>query len=633
MFDRASPDPDSGLAALSADDYLSYAQKPLSAPTPFSPVAVMSVEEAEGPHRRSKQTEIDALLRALARSKNPEGSRIARNLALMVIAGLYETGRHFGALPDPDIPEDVIASSGRVETPDAIPEKADAPAEPDPVPGGGEIVPLPPTPTPQNDDPRLPNENLIAERWPVLPSTLGRPAGDHGAVGDDRLIDRERTEPVDLPDPGSDDFGDTIAPTPPPPDEVNSSPQASDDAATTPEDAGVTIAVLSNDRDADGNALTVAAVTQGANGTVVINPDDTITYTPNADYSGTDTFTYTVSDGKGGTDTSTTAITVTPVNDAPVAAADTAATTEGTGVTISVLGNDSDADGDALTVVAVTQGADGTVAINGDNTVIYNPNLGFSGADSFTYTITDGTGGFGTATVTVAVAADSRIVGGPGRDTLIGTPAGDTLDGGGGHDTLIGLGDDDTLIGGAGKDTLDGGNGNDVLYGGAGKDALDGGDGSDTLDGGAGKDTLDGGDGDDLLIGGAGADSLLGGDGDDILVWDAGDTLVAGAAGADTLRVDDGDIDLSAAGTIAGIEQIDLRSDTGANTLTLGPADTISISDTDTLTVIGDGGDRVEAGTGWTEAGVDGNGFLIYTQDMATLLIDPDIGVNADIAA
>lgn len=95
-------------------------------------------------------------------------------------------------------------------------------------------------------------------------------------------------------------------------------------------------------------------------------------------------------------------ITVTGVNDPPAAVDDTATTSENTAVTIDVLNNDSDADGDTLTVDSVTQGTHGSV-INNDDDVTYTPDAGFSGTDSFTYTVSDGKGGTDTATVTVTV--------------------------------------------------------------------------------------------------------------------------------------------------------------------------------------------------------------------------------------
>ncbi|WP_038909840.1 cadherin-like domain-containing protein, partial [Dickeya dadantii] len=113
---------------------------------------------------------------------------------------------------------------------------------------------------------------------------------------------------------------------------VNDAPVAAADTATTNEDTPVTVDVLANDSDVDGNPLTVTAATAG-NGTVVINADGTLTYMPDANFNGTDTVTYTVSDGAGGVVTGTLTITVTAVNDAPVAGSDTATTLEDTPVT------------------------------------------------------------------------------------------------------------------------------------------------------------------------------------------------------------------------------------------------------------------------------------------------------------
>ncbi|QAB14305.1 tandem-95 repeat protein [Hydrogenovibrio thermophilus] len=101
------------------------------------------------------------------------------------------------------------------------------------------------------------------------------------------------------------------------------------------------------------------------------NGDGTFSYTPNADYNGTDSFTYTVSDGNGGTDTATVNLTVTPDNDMPVAVDDSASTTEDTALTISaadMLSNDSDIDGDTLSIDSFTQPANGTLVDNGDGT-------------------------------------------------------------------------------------------------------------------------------------------------------------------------------------------------------------------------------------------------------------------------
>jgi large repetitive protein len=184
---------------------------------------------------------------------------------------------------------------------------------------------------------------------------------------------------------------------------VNDAPVAVNDTATTNEDTPVTIGVLANDTDIDGDPLTVTAATS-PNGTVVINPDGTITFTPSANFNGLTTITYTISDGKGGTSTATVNVTVDAINDAPVANPSAATTPEDTPVNVAVLANDTDVDGDPLTVTAATA-PNGVVTINGDGTVTYTPNANFNGTDTITYTISDGKGGFSTSTVTVTVGA------------------------------------------------------------------------------------------------------------------------------------------------------------------------------------------------------------------------------------
>jgi hypothetical protein len=182
---------------------------------------------------------------------------------------------------------------------------------------------------------------------------------------------------------------------------VNDDPVAADDTVATDEDVSVLIDVLANDTDIDGDTLSVASVTQPANG-LLVNNGTSVTYIPNPNFNGTDSFTYVASDGNGGTSTATVNLTINPVNDDPVAADDTAATDEDVPVSISVLSNDTDVDGDPLTVISVTQPANGTATNNGTD-VTYAPNPNFNGTDSFTYTVSDGNGGSDTAVVSVTV--------------------------------------------------------------------------------------------------------------------------------------------------------------------------------------------------------------------------------------
>ena len=181
---------------------------------------------------------------------------------------------------------------------------------------------------------------------------------------------------------------------------ANGTPAAADDEATTGRNRPVDIAVLANDTDPDGDTLTITDATTPADGTVAVNADGTITYTPATGFTGTDTFDYTITDGIA-TDTATVTVAVT--NGTPAAVDDEATTGRNRPVDIAVLANDTDPDGDTLTITDVTTPTDGTVAVNGDGTITYTPATGFTGTDTFDYTITDGIA-TDTATVTVAVA-------------------------------------------------------------------------------------------------------------------------------------------------------------------------------------------------------------------------------------
>jgi alpha-tubulin suppressor-like RCC1 family protein len=193
---------------------------------------------------------------------------------------------------------------------------------------------------------------------------------------------------------------------------VNDPPVAVADTATTAEDTPLAIAAASltaNDTDVDGGALTVTAVGGAVNGTVAF-AGGTVTFTPTANASGTGSFTYTVSDGAA-TATGTVTVTITAVNDPPVAVADARSTMQNTPLTItaaSLIANDTDVDGGALTVTAVGGAANGTVALAG-GTVTFTPTTGFSGTASFTYTVSDGAA-TATGTVTVTVSAAGAIL-------------------------------------------------------------------------------------------------------------------------------------------------------------------------------------------------------------------------------
>jgi hypothetical protein len=184
---------------------------------------------------------------------------------------------------------------------------------------------------------------------------------------------------------------------------TNVAPVANPDSATTAEDTPVTIAVLANDTDADGNTLMIAALGKAAHGATILNGNGTVTYAPDMNYHGPDGFSYTVSDGNGGVSTTTVSVTVTSVNDPPVAINDLATTPAGSPVVLDLLANDRDPDGDSLSIGATTAPGHGSVALTQDGKILYTPIAGFTGIDSFTYTAIDGHGGSDTASVEVHV--------------------------------------------------------------------------------------------------------------------------------------------------------------------------------------------------------------------------------------
>jgi hypothetical protein len=183
---------------------------------------------------------------------------------------------------------------------------------------------------------------------------------------------------------------------------INHPPVIRDDAASVMFGQSVTVNVLANDSDPDGDELSVVGVGTPSNGSALLS-GNVVTYVPAQGFSGQDSFTYTASDGRGAEGTATVRITVAmQVNRNPVAVNDSAATS-GAPVLINVLANDSDPDGDPLSIVSVTTPINGGSAVRIGNSVNYTPVGGFVGVDRFSYTISDGRGGTATAVVTVNV--------------------------------------------------------------------------------------------------------------------------------------------------------------------------------------------------------------------------------------
>jgi len=167
---------------------------------------------------------------------------------------------------------------------------------------------------------------------------------------------------------------------------------AVDDTVTTQEDHSVSFAVIDNDiNNVTGTQLSLLGVVPN-NGVVVVNPDDTVTYTPNANIYGTDTITYVVGNGQLGADIGVVTVTIQPVNDPPNAVADSATTAEGSAVTLDALANDTDVEGDELSMINAGPAHNGAVAVNGNGTLTYTPHQNYYGIDTFSYIVRDAQG-------------------------------------------------------------------------------------------------------------------------------------------------------------------------------------------------------------------------------------------------
>jgi formylglycine-generating enzyme required for sulfatase activity len=201
----------------------------------------------------------------------------------------------------------------------------------------------------------------------------------------------------------------------------NNPPTAVDDNANTRESVAVTIDVMANDSDIDGDGISLFSVSTPANGIAVIN-GGLIDYTPNTLFFGVDTFTYQLQDAPGAQDTATVTVTVT-ANNAPLAVDDNASVTENGVVLIDVLVNDSDPDGDTISLVSLTAPTNGSAVIaNGQ--IEYTPLVNYLGVDSFTYVIEDSFAAQATATVYMGVGPFVHMVAIPGGTFEMGDHVG-----------------------------------------------------------------------------------------------------------------------------------------------------------------------------------------------------------------
>ena len=410
---------------------------------------------------------------------------------------------------------------------------------------------------------------------------------------------------------------------------IDNAPNGAPDAYATVEDvtlnttASAMPSVLANDTDDTGTqgGLIAVSPTTPANGTVSLQANGHFIYIPNADFGGPrDSFTYVAQDAQGNrTAPITVTITVTGINDAPVAVADTYNVNEDAVLSVNagagVRSNDIDPEdgpsGLTVTVVPVTDVTRGVLVLSADGSFVYTPNENYDGEDSFTYLVTDSGGltATGTATITVndfnaaPVAVDDSFANvNQNIKTAFSNLSNDTDQDGdsltfGGWDAtsdeggLVDCGELNVCkytppSGFAGTDTFEytvsDGNGGthratvtlhvgfdgvcdltgSNLTGTAADEVLCGTNGNDTLNGGGGNDVLLGRGGNDTLDGGTGTNIIWGGSGNDTLNQD-------GTTGADTWLISSGDVGPN---SIGSVENINVDGLGGGDVFTLVPA-------------------------------------------------------------
>lgn len=200
------------------------------------------------------------------------------------------------------------------------------------------------------------------------------------------------------------------APSPPP---LNTAPVSQNDLYAVMEDGRLDVpapGTLGNDTDAEDDALTARLVSGPANGTLTYNTDGSFVYTPRANFFGQDSFTYRANDGTADGNIATVTITVTAVNDSPIARGDAYSVKKKT-LTVGkpgVLRNDSDPDSDRLSARLVQRTKNGKLALSSDGSFIYKPKRNFKGTDSFTYRAYDGKAFSTVVRVTIKVRATRR---------------------------------------------------------------------------------------------------------------------------------------------------------------------------------------------------------------------------------
>lgn len=182
---------------------------------------------------------------------------------------------------------------------------------------------------------------------------------------------------------------------------------ALDDVVSIAINTSIEIDVLSNDSASSSQGLAISDYTQPAHGTVSL-AHDKLTYTPQAGFFGDDVFTYRVIDTLGNAASASVYVTVNKGNTAPVAMDDVAFTQANVAVGIDVLSNDTDADNDPIQLIGFSLGAHGGTLFSGSN-IIYQPESGYVGQDSFTYLIADPSGDRSQGTVLVNIVDGNSV--------------------------------------------------------------------------------------------------------------------------------------------------------------------------------------------------------------------------------
>ncbi len=368
-------------------------------------------------------------------------------------------------------------------------------------------------------------------------------------------------------------------------DETNRAPVVtSSTTAITDEDTRLTGHVTATDADGDQLTFTLVPDNSEHHGAFSIDAQGNWTYTPDQNYNGSDSFVVQVSDGHTTVDT-TLDLTVTPVNDAPVAVNDVGTVNEHDTATFDLVANDTDVeDGHPVLSGFTVTGVDGINLSNDAASAafhIVDGKLQFDGGDIFgalndndhatitiSYTAEDSDGaqtpgefvltvdgvtdlnpinGTGGPDILSDTKGNDHIVAGNGNDIISTTSGSDIVDAGAGNDVVTAKTGNATVNGGDGNDMLSGGVGNTVLNGDAGNDTIVGGSGSEVLDGGKGNDTIIANGGNDRVIGGQGNDQLFGGAGVDTFVFKPSD-------GHDTV------FDFQASGSSHDVVEVDAQS-------------------------------------------------------------------------